>query len=74
MGGAIAKKSLDRVETSFRVSASTGRRVLLSSGTPLTLPGMTSTKEHSDQSKVTFTMICIPPFSSRPSVGLTLAW
>jgi hypothetical protein len=32
--------------------ASTGKRVFLSNGAPLTLPGMTSTKGQSDQSRV----------------------
>src|SRR5450755_2994622 len=39
--------------------ASTGKRVFFSKGAPLTLPGMTSTKGHSDQSRLA---IQVPSF------------
>src|ERR1700674_3307525 len=48
--------------------ASTGKRVFLSSGAPLTLPGMTSTKGQSDQSRVAVAMICAPSFRVRQIV------
>src|SRR5580692_5117152 len=49
--------------------ASTGKRVFLSSGAPLTLPGMTSTKGQSDQSKVA---MLVPSFHRSLLAGSVL--
>jgi hypothetical protein len=42
--------------------------VFFSNGAPLTLPGMTSTKGQSDQSRLAVAMICTPRFEHTPAL------